>query len=311
VGILRTQAGRIRAEWRVFLFLLLLPVFVIPASLIPVEGLNWETLPLLVAGLLSGWVLLGMEGRGPGALGFYLSPRIPWEALLGLGLGVGVAMAVILGMFIFGGVRWAPDGGDPSLYLLEGARSLWFFTLPAAAEEILFRGYLFQALAEAWGGLTALWVTSLAFGLIHLTNPNTSVIGIGNIVVAGLFLGAVYLKTASLWWATGAHIGWNWALGFLGDLPVSGLELVNTPMYEPVVGGPQWISGGAFGPEGSILATVLVALATYLIWKSPAFKPGNDAIDVRPLILSAPDLAPVAGANGKAENLTPGERHEH
>lgn len=298
MGILRTQAGRIRAEWRVFLFLLLLPVFVIPASLIPVKGLNWETLPLLVAGLLSGWVLLGMEGRGPGALGFYLRPSAFWDAFLGLGLGVGVAMAVILSMFIFGGVRWAPEGGGLSQFFLEGTRSLWFFTLPAAAEEVLFRGYLLQALAEVWGGLKALLATSLAFGLIHLTNPNTSAIGIGNIVVAGLFLGAVYLKTASLWWATGAHLGWNWGLGFLADLPVSGLELVNTPMYEPVISGPQWISGGAFGPEGSIIATVLLALAAYLIWKSPAFRPGNDAVNVRPLILSAPELASVAGVDG-------------
>ena len=286
-----------------FLFFLLLPVFVIPASLIPVEGLNWETLPLLLAGLLSGWVLLRMDGRSPGALGFYLRPSASWEALLGLGLGVGVAMAVVLSMFVFGGVRWAPEGGDLSLYLLEGTRSLWFFTLPAAAEEVLFRGYLLQALAEEWGGLKALWVTSLVFGLIHLSNPNTSAIGIGNIVVAGLFLGVVYLKTASLWWATGAHLGWNWALGFLADLPVSGLELVNAPMYEPVVGGgAQWISGGAFGPEGSLLSTLLVAMAAYLVWKSPVFRPGKDAVTVRPLILSAPELAPVAGDAGNPGN---------
>jgi membrane protease YdiL (CAAX protease family) len=301
VGILRTQAGRVRSGWRVLLFLLLVSVLSIPVSLIPMEGLNWQTVPILVAGLLAGWILLGMEGRSPGALGFYLTPRAPWEALLGLGLGVGVALTVVLSIFSFGGIRWVPEAGTPSGYLLEGARSLWFFTLPAAAEEVLFRGYLLQALAEVWGGLRALWATSLAFGLIHLTNPNTTAIGIANLVVAGLFLGAVYLKTASLWWATGAHLGWNWALGFLADLPVSGLELVNTPMYEPAVVGAQWISGGAFGPEGSILSSLLVAMAAYLVWKSPIFKVGKDAVTVRPLILSAPEFSPVPGARGTLE----------
>jgi len=264
--------------------------------------MNWESLPILLAGVLAASVLLGMEGRGPGALGFYLKPRASVESFLGLGLGVGAGLAVVSGMFVFGGVRWVSEAGTPSQYLLEGARSLWFFTLPAAAEEVVFRGYLLQALAEVWGGQKALWATSLAFGLIHLTNPNTSLIGISNIVVAGLFLGAVYLKTASLWWATGAHIGWNWALGFLADLPVSGLELVDTPIYEPVLGGPQWISGGSFGPEGSILSTLLVGLAAYLVWKSPVFRPGKDAITVRPLILSGPELAPEEGFVGNPGN---------
>ncbi len=83
-------------------------------------------------------------------------------------------------------------------------------------------------------------------------------LGLANILVAGLFLGVVYLKTASLWWATGAHLGWNWAHGFLSDLPVSGLELVDTPLLEPTTQGPEWLSGGSFGPEGSILSTLIL-----------------------------------------------------
>ena len=74
-----------------------------------------------------------------------------------------------------------------------------------------------------------------------------------------VFLGVVYLKTASLWWATGAHLGWNWAHGFLADLPVSGLELVDAPLLEPVTGGPDWLSGGSFGPEGSVVSTLVLA----------------------------------------------------
>jgi len=191
-------------------------------------------------------------------------------------------------MATLGGVWWTSEPGSGAEFLGAGIRALWFFTLPAAAEEVLFRGYLLQSLAESWGALSALWVTSVAFGLLHLANPNTSLVGICNIVVAGLFLGVVYLKTASLWWATGAHIGWNWTLGFLADLPVSGLEVVDSPLYEGVPRGVDWVSGGTFGPEGSVMATLGLALAAWLGWRSPWLRPSKTALDARPLILTAP-----------------------
>jgi hypothetical protein len=114
-------------------------------------------------------------------------------------------------------------------------------------------------------------------------------------VVAGLFLGVVYLKTASLWWATGAHIGWNWGLGFLADLPVSGLNLVDSPLYEGVPKGAPWVSGGAFGPEGSLLATAGLGLAALLVWRTPRLTPGRGAIHARPLILSTTDGGAASG----------------
>jgi len=297
----------------VFLFFLLLPVFVLPVALLPLRGLNWETVPLLVAGLLAGWAVLALDGRGPGALGFYLAPAAAREAFFGLGLGILVALCVTGMIFVMGGVRWVSEPGTFREFLRVGAQSLWFFTLPAAAEEVLFRGYLLQALAEAWGSLRALWGTSLAFGVLHLTNPNTSLLGIGNIVVAGLFLGVVYLKTASLWWATGAHLGWNWGLGFLADAPVSGLELVDTPFYEPKLGGLAWISGGPFGPEGSVTATALLGFVAWMIWRSDILKPGKKAIDVRPLILSTPQgHGEVKGEGGTTwKCVMPGENNEH
>jgi hypothetical protein len=172
-------------------------------------------------------------------------------------------------------------------YLEEAGASLWLFSLPAAAEEAMMRGYLFQALVESWGGPWALGVTSFLFGLLHLGNPNTSWIGLANIVVAGLFLGVVYLKTASLWWATGAHLGWNWSLGFLADLPVSGLEMVDTPLLEPNIQGPVWLTGGSFGPEGSVLATLILSLSAVAIWRSSWLRPGAGAKVTRPLVLEA------------------------
>jgi membrane protease YdiL (CAAX protease family) len=122
-----------------------------------------------------------------------------------------------------------------------------------------------------------------------------------NIVVAGLFLGVVYLKTASLWWATGAHLGWNWALGFLADGPVSGLDLVDAPGYRLLSTGPEWLSGGAFGAEGSLMATAVLGAGAVFFWNTRAVKPGKDAIDVRPLILSIPGIQPEEDGEGNME----------
>jgi membrane protease YdiL (CAAX protease family) len=255
------------------------------AALFPAE-LPLEALPALVGSLAGGWILLRWEGRGPGALGFFLSREAVTGSVLGLGLGVGVALLVLVVMTALGGLTWGGEEGTLARYFGVGASSLWLFALPAAAEEALFRGYLFQALAQAWGGLKALFVTSILFAALHYSNPNLSLVGVGNIVVAGLFLGAIYLKTASLWWATGAHLGWNWAHGFLGDVPVSGLDLVDTPLLEATPGGLDWISGGTFGPEGSLVTTCVLALATLAVWNGGFLRPGKTALRTRPLILA-------------------------
>jgi membrane protease YdiL (CAAX protease family) len=272
--------------WRILLFLLLTFGGILIFSFMVPSDLPLGTLPILLGSVLAGWAVLRLDGRPPGALGFYFAPVGAKELALGLLLGVGVGGCVTVGMFGLGVLRWTSDAGDGLGYLLMSGRSLWFFTVPAAAEEALMRGDLIQALAEAWGGGWALWVTSFLFGILHLGNPNTSWVGLLNILVAGLFLGVIYLRTASLWWATGAHLGWNWTHGFLADLPVSGLELVDTPLLEPVTRGPDWLSGGSFGPEGSVVSTAVLLVWTVLLWNSSWLKPGDRAKAARPLIMS-------------------------
>lgn len=305
MGFLSTESGRLRLGWRILLYLTLTAAVVVALSSVVPGGLPYATAPLLVGSLVGGWALLGLDGRGPGALGFYLGRGVWREVLLSLGLGVVVAGVVVVAMWAFGGLRWSPQAGSALEYLKGGVGSLWLFTLPAAGEEALMRGYLFQALAEAWGGAWALWITSLLFGVLHLGNPNTSWIGLANIVVAGLFLGVVYLKTASLWWATGAHLGWNWAHGFLADLPVSGMDLVDAPLVEPRAVGSDLISGGPFGPEGSVMATGVLLAATVVLWRSSWLSPGSRAVEVRPLLLEGKTLdGPPDAGRATGESVT-------
>jgi hypothetical protein len=121
-------------------------------------------------------------------------------------------------------------------------------------------------------------VTSIAFAALHAPNPGVGPVGLANLAVAGLFLGALYLRTGSLWWASGAHLGWNWALAFLVDLPVSGLELVDAPLLEPETSGPAWLSGAGFGPEGSVLGGAAMVAASAWTWRTRRLRDARAAV---------------------------------
>ena len=284
MSVLRSREGRVRVGWRISLYLVLVILLAGLGAELPFTDRAAQSAITLIAGLLAAWWVLRLDGRGLGALGFYLHRDASPESVFGLALGIAVALIAVLWMFVMGGVAWTGQEGSAAGWLLASFGALWFFLIPAALEEVLMRGYLFQALAESFGNAAGLWVTSILFSLMHLGNPNWSYLGLANIVVAGLFLGVIYLKTRSLWYATAAHLGWNWAHGFLVDLPVSGLDLVDAPLVDGVTRGPEWIGGGAFGPEGSAVATVMVAIATLLLWRAEWLKPGAGAVASRPLV---------------------------
>ncbi len=152
-------------------------------------------------------------------------------------------------------------------------RSLAWLALPAAAEEVLLRGYALAAIARVLGPGVALWGTSVLFGLLHVLNPGAGPLALAGVTAAGLLLGALVLRTGSLWPAIGAHLGWNWALAFLGDVSVSGLEVADAPGYDGVAQGAAWLSGGSFGVEASVMAVLMLAAAAGLVWRASAAVP--------------------------------------
>jgi membrane protease YdiL (CAAX protease family) len=272
-----TDAGRVRLGWRLSGFFgvaLLVGGFLVAA--LP-SGVVGGAAALLMGALVAGWCLLRLDDRGPGALGFHVT-RDAWkEAGYGITLGVLIGIVVVGLMALTGGVRWVAQPGDLVGWLSGAGWALLFLTLPAAAEEALLRGYPLQALTEAWGAAPALGVTSVAFGLLHLGNPGLGALEGANLIAAGLLLGVIYVRTLSLWWATGVHLGWNWAHGYLADVPVSGLEVLDAPLYDGMTAGPSWLGGGVFGPEGSIVATVVLLGATAVCWWGPWLRPGRAA----------------------------------
>ena len=273
----RSADGRIRLGFRLLLFLAFLAAVVIVTAPFSPRVLPWSAVPTLLGALLASWGLLSLEGRPAASLGFRLDRGAVRGVVVGTAIGVALGLLAVALIAASGGVRWRADGGGAGDWLSAAVASLWMLALPAAAEEAMVRGYPLQALAEVWGAGWALVGTSIVFALLHLPNPGVGWVGLANIAGAGLFLGALFLRTGSLWWSSGAHLGWNWSHAFLADLSVSGLELVDAPLIEPVLSGPAWLSGGGFGPEGSVLGTVAVFAAAAWTWRGrPRFVSGEN-----------------------------------
>ena len=274
--ILAGPNGRIRLGWRLILFLVLTLSIAIPITLLLPTNLG-ESVGSLLGASLAGWWLLTRDKRGFAALGFYFSSDAIRESVRGVALGIGIGAIVITAIYLLGGVRWTSESGTILGWLLGALSALAFFAIPAASEEAFVRGYSFQAVVESWGVGAAITITAIIFGALHFANPDFGWVPLINVTLAGVLLGVVYLKTLSLWWATGVHLGWNWTLGYLADVPVSGLELVDAPYYEGHPIGPEWLSGGGFGPEASLIAALVLFLASMVLWWGPWLCPGPTA----------------------------------
>jgi membrane protease YdiL (CAAX protease family) len=123
-------------------------------------------------------------------------------------------------------------------------------------EEILFRGILFRILQGWLGSWIAVLLSVVIFALAHAPNQGVTAIAMASVAGAGLLLCAAYMLTGRLWLGIGFHIGWNFTQGGLFSVPVSGHPAKG--MIQGVLTGPDWLTGGAFGVEGSALAVVAV-----------------------------------------------------
>lgn len=138
---------------------------------------------------------------------------------------------------------------------------LLLFILQPFAEELLFRGYLMSILARYFNLSVSLIVSSLIFALVHATNDGFTTMGFITISIAGFLFGLLFLKSGQLWLPTGMHAAWNFMQGVVFGFPTSGIRTYS--LTNTTTSGPDWLSGGAFGFEGSILAILLLFAA---IW---------------------------------------------
>lgn len=264
---------KLRAPWRILIFVLVwVAVTLVAATL--VQGLQgvaaltglgsilyyWiDFIAVLVAtfvslywvdGLRWNFVLMGRASAQPALLtsGF----------LIGM-VAIGVPCVVLLLMHELRVVP-AASGSWP-----VAAAQMALFLLPAAAaEELLMRGYIFSVLRESIGWKNTLIATSIVFGLLHLRNPGADPETITAVIIAGFFLGTILLVTESQYAAWMAHFAWNWTMAAGLHTSVSGLG-VTAPNYHVIDSGPDWLTGGSWGPEGGVAAALgMFAFLFYL-----------------------------------------------
>ena len=138
--------------------------------------------------------------------------------------------------------------------------------LPAAFfEELFIRGFAFAVLRRAGGWRLALIVTSVVFGLLHAWNPGADAESILAVIVAGFFLGAILLATGSLYAAGAAHFAWNWVMAGALHIAVSGIASSDAD-YRTVETGPDWLTGGPWGPEGGLAAVAAMFVAIFYLY---------------------------------------------
>lgn len=205
------------------------------------------------------WVVRRTERREPTELG--LNGR---GGKLGRGTLIGFAMfaAVIATIAFLDGYRvegWGSPTGALGL--------LGFMAAAAVTEELLFRGVLFRIVEERTGTWIALALTGVVFGAIHLANPDATLWGATAIAIeAGFMLAACYAATRNLWVPIGLHFGWNFAAGGIFSVVVSG-NGESKGLLEASTSGPVALSGGDFGPEGSLYAVLAgVVLTVVFLW---------------------------------------------
>jgi membrane protease YdiL (CAAX protease family) len=140
---------------------------------------------------------------------------------------------------------------------------LILFILVGFEEEFFSRGYCMMVLQQTGKRWVVVFVSALIFSLLHVGNPNVKVFGLINILLVGILFAYMVIKTNSIWMAVGYHITWNYFQGNVFGFPVSGME--SNGIYGIQVLKDNLLTGGAFGPEAGILATLVILLGIGLV----------------------------------------------
>lgn len=311
-----TVEQRVRAGWRVLLTLVALLAMSFGAQLALRYAFGEQARALIFGGFSAGgaFVLatLGslaivglacrfLDRRPLGALG--LTPDTEWWLDLAFGVVLGaVLISGVLGVELaFGWVRVETldlAGGEAARWAYLPVTVLVFGSV-AVYEELIFRGYLIKNVSEGLAGArlgpavaitVSVAATSSIFGLAHASNPHATVLGTVNIVVAGLMLASAYVMTGRLALPIGLHLTWNLFQNLYG-MPVSGQSNF---FYASVLSreelGPDWITGGPFGPEAGMtgLAAMLLGTLAIGLWQRARGRPFGVRHDIARWELTSP-----------------------
>ena len=213
-------------------------------------------LALLAIAIYVGWGRF-IERRAVDELS---SPGLVREWGIGALIGAGLYTACAVSLMILG------------IYRVEGLNPVSFL-LPAIAlafksgvfEELIFRGVVHRSVEAIFGSWAGIVAASLAFGVLHMVNPGATIVGAAYICIeAGLLLSAAYLVTRRLWICIGFHMGWNYFQSAIFSGVVSG-SVADPGLLRATIEGPDLLTGGSFGMEGSVVALVYCTAAGVIL----------------------------------------------
>jgi uncharacterized protein len=259
-----TETGAFRALWRLLFFSLasLAALFVAELVLAPMIKLVF---PSANPGDLTPQMWISTVAViGGTAISVRWVDKRPWRdvwlgreasrpSLLVSGFVIGAAAVSVPCLTLIAAHWLRLQTGVPGSLVGAGLR-ITLVLLPAALfEELISRGYILSVLRECWGWQWAIAATSVGFGMLHLANNGVTVQSIALVTLAGFFLAGVVYATKSLYAAWMAHFAWNWMMAAIFHTAVSGIPL-EAPRYRYVDAGPDWATGGVWGPEGGLPA---------------------------------------------------------
>lgn len=219
-----------------------------------------------VAFILAAFVVyISFERRKRWPLGWRCSKALI-EVVQGMILGIVLIAIVFLIIWLLGGLNIVVFQWNASIFQ-SLVLAVVLFVPVAISEELFSRGYVQGLIKNEFGTIPAILVSAGLFTLLHAMNPDvfSSPFPVVNLFLAGLLFGISRERSGSLWMPIGLHFTWNLLQGSLFGFPVSGMPVESIIVHDTA--GSNVVSGGNFGAEGSIVATVVLLAGTFLIYR--------------------------------------------
>jgi membrane protease YdiL (CAAX protease family) len=216
--------------------------------------------------LLVSWIMTLIERRKISHYGLPSRPPFPKNFWAGLLWGFLSISGVLFAMFLCHGFRITGIDTHGSALALSALEWAFAFVMVGLSEEFTFRGYMQFTLTTGIRFWPAALVTSALFAYVHKGNPGESPFGLVQVAAFGIFACIALQRTGNLWWPIGFHAAWDWGQTFFYGVPDSGLKASHNFLHA-VFNGPTWLTGGSTGPEGSVLSTIALVVASLLVMR--------------------------------------------
>lgn len=272
---LTNDKSRLRAGWRILIAVILTGLFF--------NIVDWVRSALSMTGpttsivghLTDFFVVTGAifitrrlaDKRSFKSLGFKVNKQAGIDLLAGIAIPFLLFLLIYIieysmGWLKFDSFAWQTD--SPALVISQTTRYFVWFIFVAWNEELVYRGYIMQSLASGLNLTLGILISSIYFGIEHLSNPNSNGMAVAGIFLIGLFFAYAYVRAGQLWLPIGLHIGWNFFESAVFGFPVSGYD--RPGLLHITVSGPEFWTGGAFGPEAGFIILPITLLGAALIY---------------------------------------------